>query len=313
MTSRAPIVGVCVATFRRPPGLAALLAALANQRFPAEALPRVLVFVTDNDPEGSARSTIDRARRDHDLEIHDRVETRRGVVHARNASVAAALETGVDFVVFVDDDESPHADWLATLLATQRASGAPIVAGPVVEVLDDALPAWYRDAGFYRPPERADGAPAPYAACGNSLFAAALLEAVSGPFDPRFNVSGGEDVFLSLTLMAAGAAIVWSPQALVDTHVPADRARLRHVARRHHIGAANYTRAEGLVAGWRPTRVVTGAGRVARGLVLVATGAVRLAPPRMALGVVVAAEGLGVISGALGGGAGRAWWSADDR
>ncbi|MEZ5228714.1 MAG: hypothetical protein R2710_19225 [Acidimicrobiales bacterium] len=222
------------------------------------------------------------------------------------------LETGVDFVVFVDDDESPHADWLATLLATQRASGAPIVAGPVVEVLDDALPpgtampvSTARRSG---PTERRR--PTPPAGTRCSL----------PPCSRRFPVLSipvstcrVARTFLSLTLMAAGAAIVWSPQALVDTHVPADRARLRHVARRHHIGAANYTRAEGLVAGWRPTRVVTGAGRVARGLVLVATGAVRPAPPRMALGVVVAAEGLGVISGALGGGAGRAWWSADDR
>ncbi len=305
-----PTICVCLATFQRPEGLSDTLAGIAKQVLDAKVASRLVVVVVDNDPTRSAESTVDAAREQHGLRIIYSVQQRRGVVHARNAGVAAALDAGADFVAFIDDDESPHPEWLSQLLSTQRATGAPIVGGPVIEVLGDHLPAWYRASGFSMPPNRGEGSAAPYAACGNSLFSAGLLASIDGPFDERFNVSGGEDVFLSLTLAKAGASIVWSPRALVDTIVPSDRARLRHVVRRHYIGAANFTRAERMVDGRRNERVLTGVGRVVVGSFRAVVGGLRLSRHRVAIGIVDAAEGLGVLAGALGRGEGRSWWTS---
>lgn len=308
MPPRRPTIGVCLATFQRPEGLDAVLAGIAAQTARAER--DLTVFIADNDPQQSARPIVERWSHSGELVLGHVAEPRRGVVHARNAAVQLALDAGVDCVVFIDDDELPSPQWLEHLLETQRTTGAPIVTGPVIETLGSGTPRWYRKGRFHAMPDLLDGSPVPYAACGNALYDASILATLAGPFDERFNRSGGEDVYLSLCLARDGATIVWSRNAVVTTEVPLERMSLGHLVRRNRIGAANYTRAERLVNGRRPARFVTGLGRVGLGLATVVAGALSLSLGRASRGAVGMAQGVGVILGAAGIGVNDAWWTS---
>jgi GT2 family glycosyltransferase len=133
-------VDVCIATCRRPRGLARLLGALAQLRLPDPA-PELRAVVVDNDREASARAVCDAALDALPFPLVYAIEKRRGIPQARNAALALSLR-GADFAAFLDDDEVPEPDWLAELLAAQAASGADAVVGPVVRAFEAPVPQW---------------------------------------------------------------------------------------------------------------------------------------------------------------------------
>jgi hypothetical protein len=219
---------VCIATFRRPERLAALLASLGRLTF-ARQPPRVFVVVCDNDAGESARTAAAAAHLPWDL--HYVVEPERNISRARNRAVARALEAGADFVAFVDDDETVCAGWLHELLDAQGCFGADAVQGRVVPSFAPGTPAWLADAPAFAvsPPPR--GTLVPVASTNNVLVAARLL-AGDEPFDPAFGVSGGEDSFFFMRAVREGARIVAAPAAVTHEHVPPARARAGWVLRR---------------------------------------------------------------------------------
>ena len=81
-------VAICVATYRRPERLHALLGALDAQRLdalPGER-PQLLVVVADNDAAQSARPVCEDAKRWMSLSLRYGVEPRKGIPFARNAT-----------------------------------------------------------------------------------------------------------------------------------------------------------------------------------------------------------------------------------
>src|SRR5262245_40320356 len=138
-------VAICIASFQRPDGLAALLGALAELRFAGRA-PSLAVVVVDNDPAESARAVVERARAALPHPIDYRLEPRRGIPHARNAALAAALHRA-HWLAFIDDDEIPAPGWLDALLAVAARTGADIVTGPVVPRFAAAPAHWVAEGG----------------------------------------------------------------------------------------------------------------------------------------------------------------------
>ena len=132
-------IAVCIITYQRPRGLEKLLAGLKRQSgVDAEDL---LVVVVDNDPARTALPVVESARAGGLPITHDH-EPAPGIPRARNRSVEIALRAGAERLCFIDDDELPEDDWLARLIAHARASGAPIVAGPVLSTLPPLAPSW---------------------------------------------------------------------------------------------------------------------------------------------------------------------------
>ena len=116
-------ISLCIATYRRPDRLGALLADLGRQELrPAE------VIVVDNDEAGSARAVIEAARAaGAPFPIHYDIQPQRNIALTRNRTVALAT---AEWVAFVDDDERAPPAWLRQLADAAAAHGAVGVLGP---------------------------------------------------------------------------------------------------------------------------------------------------------------------------------------
>src|SRR5262249_31641540 len=140
-------VAICIATWRRPQGLLALLQSLDALVFEGPE-PELCVIVADNDERESAHAVCESARDWLRHPLHYVVEKRRGIPQARNASLLAALGR-VDWIAFADDDEVADPRWLDALLRAQLASGADVVSGPVVPRFATGTPAWVAQGPFF--------------------------------------------------------------------------------------------------------------------------------------------------------------------
>jgi glycosyltransferase involved in cell wall biosynthesis len=223
-------VAVCVATFRRPEGVAALLASLGAMTF-ARGAPEVFVVVVDNDAGAGARSAVEEAAAGLAVPVEYLVEPERSIALARNRGVARALARGAGFVAFVDDDETVHPGWLDELLDVQARSGADAVQGAVVPRFPPGSPAWVHGAWVYAAPLPERGTPLAMASTNNVLVRAALL-GPEPPFDPAFGIAGGEDSMFFMRARRAGARIVAAPAAVTEEHFGGGRARPGWVLRR---------------------------------------------------------------------------------
>lgn len=221
-------VAVCVLTYRRPETFRALLDALVTVDAPADT--EVKVVVVDNDEDASGRAVIDELRPTIPWPVTYVVEPRRGIATARNRAVHAAGT--VDFIVFIDDDEIPEQRWLAELVAVQQSTGADVVTGPIVPRFERPPPAWVVRGGFFDRSRFETGTSLGWARTGNVLIARRVLD--DEPFDPRFDLAGGEDTHLFMRIGLAGGRITWADDAVVTDLVPVDRVNTRWLLRREY-------------------------------------------------------------------------------
>lgn len=292
-------VVICVATYRRPDMVDALLEALADLDTAPE--PVLRIVVVDNAPEASTATALrDRWRTLPLTVLH---EPRPGISHARNAAVAAALDIGPRFVAMLDDDEQPVSGWLRHLVAVQAATGADAVCGPVHSTFDHPPPSWLGDAGYFVP--RPAMTRLADLQTNNLLIRADTLRQVIARdghvFDPRLALIGGEDTDLGMRLQRAGHRGAWAPQAVVTEHTPPERLTLSWAARRAFRGAATWALLERRTYGTsRLGRLVKGTGRVLQGGAQAFAGAVTRDTGRRCRGLVVLSGGLGACAGACG-------------
>ena len=291
-------VAVCVATLHRPIGLEALLRSLAALHVPADV--RMTVVVVDNDPAGSARDVVARWRDRVPGNVVHVVEDRRGIPFARNRGVVAAGD--VDWIAFVDDDETVAPDWLIQLVATARKFGADVVTGTVLPRFEDVPPAWAVEGAFFERRRYPTGTTIPYARTSNALVASRLLRADDRPFNEALALNGGSDTHFFQRVRLAGGKIVWADEAVVEETVPSSRVRPTWLVKRE------YRRGNTLSLCLRDLedsprrrvkRVAAAAFHAAAGLGIVASSLVR---GRVALlrGLRRVAFGVGLLTGLVG-------------
>ena len=261
-------VSIVTLTFRRPDDL-------------ADALPRLLgaisdhpdaeILVVDNDTVPSAQALVGELDDPRIRYVH---EPHPGIAAARNRGLDET--SGRDALVFIDDDERPRDNWLASLLETQRLTGAEAVAGPVVSELPHDLDPWIRAGRFFERLRHPTGTPLPVAATNNLLLMCDFVASHRLRFDEEFGLSGGSDSVFTRALVRAGGRIVWCDDAVVTDVVPPSRATRRWVT--HRAFRMGNTEARARI------RVTSGAerflerGRCAlAGAVRAAAGGVRLA------------------------------------
>lgn len=152
-----------------------------------------------------------------------------GISVARNAALKMACG---QFVLFLDDDETADADWLA---AYQRFLSAPpsgkiaVVGGAVLNEYEIPLPRWANASAAFNHGD----APRclPYRGSlygGNAAYRREAALAV-GMFDTQ--LGRGEDSDLILRLQDAGNEIWWLPGAAIRHFVSARRMKFRWMMR----------------------------------------------------------------------------------
>lgn len=230
-------ISLCIATYRRPERLGALLDDLVKQQH----LPKEVVVV-DNDAAGSARVVVER-RRDlgAPFPIHYDIQPVKNISLTRNRTVALA---GGDWIAFIDDDERAPAAWLKQLAETIIRCNADGALGPVVPIVPADAPAWIRHGRFYDWARLKTGAIIPLNKLrfGNVLLRGALLRDTPAPFDPNYGLTGGEDGDLLGRLVQRGARIVWCDEAVVHEPVDAARLSLRWLLLRALRGGQDFAR-----------------------------------------------------------------------
>ena len=216
---------VCIATYRRSGELERLLESLTRQ---VEA-PAFEVIVVDNDPQESARPTVEKFA--SMLAITYCREEIAGVAAVRNRAVGASRGA---YLAFVDDDEWARPDWLATLHRVMAETQADGVFGAIYNQFDPAVPQHIRACGFFDAALLADRSEIPWwgTRTGNAYIRRSALPDAAAPFDLQYGLTGGEDTHMFKCMQDRGARLVWSAEAVVDSFHPPARANLRWVLKR---------------------------------------------------------------------------------
>ncbi|HYD32274.1 MAG TPA: glycosyltransferase [Azospirillaceae bacterium] len=230
-------IDVCVATYRRPDLLAALLRTLAGQRFDDGASPRLIVV--DNDADGSARAVVEAFAATASFPVTYAIEPRKSIAHARNKALELA---GGGWVAFLDDDEEAIPEWLANLVDAARRFQADVVFGPVLSVLPDDAPVWVRKGRFFDRRRFPCGTVRPTGGFGNVLIDRRLLDRVGRGVDPDYGVTGGEDTEFFTFLGRSGAKMIWCDTAVASEAVPPPRLTLGWLLRRHYRAGQVFAR-----------------------------------------------------------------------
>lgn len=232
-------IAVCVCTCARPALLRECLAAVAaGLRAAPPPESELAVFVVDNRPDGQAAAVCAALRDALPGPLRFAEEPERGISFARNRALREALDWGADLVAFLDDDDLPEPDWLARLVARQRATGADLVFGAWRWPHDLALRPWQRDIKFFRPADFAArtrfGLPAA-AGTFNVAIGRPLLErmAEEGPWlRPQFALAGGGDTDFFVRAHRSGARHVLATDSLVVRRWEPGRTTFAGVLRR---------------------------------------------------------------------------------
>jgi glycosyltransferase involved in cell wall biosynthesis len=233
-------VSICVCTFQRPDGLRRLLRSL-HRLDPAT--PTHEIIVVDNDAEMTAEPIVRQARAEG-LPVQYLVEPVRGIARARNRSLEPASG---EFVAFIDDDEEADPQWLVRLWGEVMRHGDDGGFGPVLPKFNEHTPRWLIEGGFFERPRFPTGTIlfAWQTRTGNALVRRRPLMALAGPFDERYDLTGGEDTDLFARLIRCDCRFIAVDSAVVYEHLPPSRTTLRWLLQRRFLtgmgGARLYT------------------------------------------------------------------------
>lgn len=265
-----PLVAICVATYKRPHFLEALLQSLRNIEIDGF---RAHLIVADNDPSGTAQAILDHERTSIPTPVSYAVEPVRGIASTRNRLVREAAALKADFIAFLDDDVFVEPNWLSYLVRAAAVYKADAVAGPYPAILEDTVPAWYRESGItLRPKRLPTGTRIRYGSTANVLFRTEALASIQGPFDERMNLSGGSDTLLFERFYRRGLVSIWCDQAVVYEHWPTSRTNWKYVIRRYFRDGVVLAK----IAIWVEPSISTVLVRLAKSLALIAKNSVRL-------------------------------------
>jgi succinoglycan biosynthesis protein ExoM len=230
-----PTVCVCVCTYKRPQLLRRTLAELAKQdtagRFTYS------IVVADNDSWRSAQPVVAEFLAASSVETTYCIEPEQNIALARNKALESAR---ADYIAFIDDDEFPARDWLATLLSACEKHGADGVLGPVRPFFDRPPPKWLIRGRFCERPEHATGSLLHWkqTRTGNVLFRRQILSGVQNPFRQEFG-NGGEDQDFFRRMTGEGYRFVWCNEAVVHEVVPPERWKRTYLLKRALLRGQN--------------------------------------------------------------------------
>ena len=241
-------VSVVLCTYNRAGSLEATLRALDEQVVPA-GLKWELVVVDNNSADGT-RAVVEAFAASARIDVRYLFEARQGLSHARNAGIARGAGA---IVAFTDDDVSPAPDWVASVAAVMRETGADVVGGRILPRWEHPPPPWLAGRaslrGAYAIMEHAEpgqvttSRSSPRVWGANMAFRRGVF-ATAGAFDTGRGVTGGklyggEEWELVKRALAGGRRAVYDPRLVVWHRISSHRMRRRYLSRHY------FERAEG--------------------------------------------------------------------
>jgi glycosyltransferase involved in cell wall biosynthesis len=195
------------------------------------------IVVADNDSQQSGRKAVSEFTAASAIPVTYCVEPEQNIALARNRAVENARG---NFIAFIDDDEFPAEDWLATSLTVCEGTGADGVLGPVKPFFDQAPPDWIIRGKFCERPEHKTGYQLKWreTRTGNVLFKAQIVQGVRQPFRREF-ANGGEDQDFFRRMIEKGSRFVWCNEAVVYEVVPPERIRRTYMLKRALLRGQN--------------------------------------------------------------------------
>ena len=227
-----PVIDVCIATYRRPALLRALVSSLTGQE--TDGRFEVSICIADNDPTETARPVAE--------EMSSRVRVRYATQPKKSISltrnVSLTLGSG-ELVAMVDDDEDVPGTWLLSHLRALVSHDAEISHGPVTPVFHRAAPGYLMRSGMYGSTSNpVSGSTTGFIpSTNNCMFYRSLLSRLDHGFDETFGLTGGEDAEFFQRLRLAQARSIWCREAEIKEWIPPERTTIRWVVlRRYRCG-----------------------------------------------------------------------------
>jgi succinoglycan biosynthesis protein ExoM len=215
MTNQSKHITVCVCTYKRPELLRGLLEDLREQD--TGGLFTYSILIVDNDHQRSANDVVSEFAAGQAVHVEYYVEPEQNIALARNKAIEHASG---DFVVFIDDDESPIQRWLLTLFEACNRHNVHGVLGPVHPRYAETPPAWVVDGKFYDRRTYPTGFVIDWrkGRTGNTLLKKEVFKGVMQPFRPEFRTGEDQDFFRRM--IEKGYVFIWCNEAVAYEVVP---------------------------------------------------------------------------------------------
>lgn len=208
-------ITVCVCTYRRPEMLQNLLEDLREQE--TGGLFTYSILVVDNDHLRSAYAVVSEFAARQQSQVEYQVEPLQNIALARNKAIEHSIG---DFVVFIDDDESPIQRWLLTLFEACNKFNAHGALGPVHPRFSEPPPRWVVEGKFYDRPTYPTGFVIDWrkGRTGNTLLKREVFAGMTQPFRPEFRTGEDQDFFRRV--IEKGFVFIWCDEAVAFEIVP---------------------------------------------------------------------------------------------
>ncbi len=236
-------VAICVATYKRPEGIKALLDSIALMDYD---MGKLHIFIADNDAKGQAGfDFINKNKADYPFDVSCETEESAGISFARNKTLDMAKNSGktFDFCAFTDDDIIVSQNWIKDLVRAADLHDADIVFGkreplfenrPSKETL--ASPFFYDD--FSCPPT---GTRVNAGGTNNAFLRAEIFEKEGWEaFDPELALTGGEDVDFFTKIRLKGYKFIRCASAVVYEVIPDSRNNEKWFVNRYFRSGSSY-------------------------------------------------------------------------
>jgi glycosyltransferase involved in cell wall biosynthesis len=231
------VVSVCIATYKRNELLKNLLKSLEAQEL-AENIS-LEIIVVDNDESGRAKSVLDEFQNSDKVRFKYYLQPVKNISLTRNMGVQNAAG---DFICFVDDDETATKDWIQNFYNTVSKYNADGAFGHVEAFFDESIPEYLQKREFYFSTIGETGTEAKVYFTTNTIVKSELIKNADGPFDPKYGLTGGEDVHLFEKLYKTGAKFVNCKGAITNEFIPKDRGTVKYIYKRALQGGQSFIR-----------------------------------------------------------------------
>ena len=235
MFPRATSLTVALCTFNHKERLRRTLLGLAQLTHPTS--PWELLIVDNASTDGTSELVAAAEWRSPGMPVRVVRETELGLSNARNRAIRDARG---EYIVFIDDDESPDPGWLTAYERVILAERPDALGGRIeVMFVDGNRPSWLHDEvlGFlgrldHGGPSRRIVDPKTPIFGGNFAFRREVFERI-GFFDATLGRKGtandgGEDTEMYRRMIDSGCNVWWVPEAVIHHRIEAGKLQRRY-------------------------------------------------------------------------------------